>query len=196
MDHSILYAPQIIRESSRGFSTISLQDDMLGNREVMIIGEINAETVNSLVAQLLYLKREDPIGKITAYVNSPGGEVTSGLALYDVMQSISCPIRMVCTGIAASMASLLFVAGDEREMLCHSRLMLHDPLIAKTGGSALELNAVAEDLMRTRQAMAEIYSAHSGKTVEEIFDITSRDTYFTPKKAIEYGLADKVIETL
>lgn len=196
MEKSIYFAPQIIRESSRGFDSIPLQDDMLSNREVMVIGHIDAEAVNALIAQLLYLKREDPEGEITLYVNSPGGEVTSGLALYDVMRSIPCPLRMVCTGIAASMASVLFVAGDTREMLPHSRLMLHDPLISSTGGSALELNAVAEDLMRTRQSMAEIYALHTGKTVEEIFEVTSRDTYFTPERAIEFGLADTIAKSL
>lgn len=196
MEKSIYFAPQILRESSRGIDAVSLQDDMLANREIMIIGEIDAEAVNALIAQLLCLKRQDPDGEITVYVNSPGGEVTSGLALYDVMKGISCPLRMVCTGIAASMASVLFVAGDTREMLPHSRLMLHDPLIASTGGSALELNAVAEDLMRTRQSMAEIYAAHSGKSADEILEVTKQDTYFTPERAIEFGLADKIAETI
>lgn len=196
MEKSIYFAPQIIRESSRGFDHIPLQDDMLTNRELMIIGQIDAEAVNSLIAQLLHLKREDPEEWVTIYVNSPGGEVTSGLALYDVMQAIPCPLRMVCTGIAASMASVLFAAGDTREMLPHSRLMLHDPLIANTGGSALELNAVAEDLMHIRQSMAQIFASHTGRSIEEIFAVTSKDTYFTPQRAIEFGLADKVAEAL
>lgn len=196
MEKTIYFAPQIIRESSRGLDSIPLQDDMLANREMMVVGQIDSESVNSLIAQLLHLKREDPVAEITLYVNSPGGEVTSGLALYDVMQGISCPIRTICTGIAASMASVLFTAGDTREMLRHSRLMLHDPLIPNAGGSALELSAVAEDLMRTRQAMAEIYAKHTGKSIEEIFEVTSKDTYFTPERAIEFGLADKIVETM
>ena len=196
MEKTIYFAPQIIRESSRGLDSIPLQDDMLANREMMVVGQIDAESVNSLIAQLRHLKREDPVAEITLYVNSPGGEVTSGLALYDVMQGISCPIRTICTGIAASMASVLFTAGDTREMLRHSRLMLHDPLIPNAGGSALELSAVAEDLMRTRQAMAEIYAKHTGKSIEEIFEVTSKDTYFTPERAIEFGLADKIVETM
>lgn len=196
MEKTIYFAPQIIRESSRGLDSIPLQDDMLANREMMVVGQIDAESVNSLIAQLLHLKREDPVAEITLYVNSPGGEVTSGLALYDVMQGISCPIRTICTGIAASMASVLFTAGDTREMLRHSRLMLHDPLIPNAGGSALELSAVAEDLMRTRQAMAEIYAKHTGKSIEEIFEVTSKDTYFTPEQSIEFGLADKIVETM
>lgn len=196
MEKLIELTPQIIRESSSGFDRIPLQDDMLAHREVMVVGQIDAEAVNVLIAQLLHLKRVDPEGEIVMYLNSPGGEVTSGLALYDVMQSISCPVRTVCTGIAASMASVLFAAGDSREMLPHSRLMLHDPLIASVGGSALELDSVAQDLMRTRQAMAEIYALHTGRSVEEIYAVTSKDTYFTPESAIEFGLADRVVHEI
>lgn len=191
MNNSIYTAPQVIRESSRGFDAIPLQDEMLSHREVMLIGDINAEGVNALIAQLLHLCREDAEGQITIYVNSGGGEVVSGLALYDVMQAIPCPIRTVCTGIAASMASVIFAAGDEREMLPHSRLMLHDPLVTNAAGSALELSARAEDLMRTRDAMAQIYAAHTGKSVEEIFAVTAKDTYFSPDEAIAFGLADR-----
>lgn len=196
MEKSIYLAPNIIRESSQGFAAIALQDDMLSNREIMMIGEINAESVNAHIAQLLHLKREDEQAPITIYVNSPGGEVSSGLALYDVMQAIPCPIHMVCTGIAASMASVLFAAGDTRTMLAHSRLMLHDPLIMQAGGSALEVSALAEDLMRTRQAIAEIFAKHTGKPIDEIFEITSKDTYFTAEKAIEFGLADEIAKAI
>lgn len=196
MEKSIYFAPQITRESSRGFEHIPLQDEMLSKREVMMVGTIDAEVVNALIAQLLYLSREDPEEGITVYVNSPGGEVTSGLALYDVMQAIPCTVKMVCMGIAASMASLLFAAADERVMLPHSRLMLHDPLISSTSGSALELSSVANDLMRTRQSMAEIYARHTGKSVEDIFQVTSKDTYFTAEAAIDFGLADKVTDAL
>lgn len=194
MEKTITFAPRIIRETSRGLECIALQDEMLANREVMAIGEINAELVNALIAQLLYLKKADPDGEVTMYVNSPGGEVTSGLALYDVMQGISCPIRTVCTGLAASMASVLFAAGDMREMLPHSRLMLHDPLTTAVSGSALEVNSRAQDLMRTRQEMAEIYAKHTGKSVEEVFEVTSKDTYFMPEAAVEFGLADRIVK--
>lgn len=196
MNDSILFAPNILRETHAGISCIPLQDEMLANREVMVVGEITADLVNSLIAQFLHLKKEDARGEIVMYINSPGGEVTSGLALYDVMQGVSCPVHTVCTGVAASMASVLFAAGSMRSMLPHSRLMLHDPLIPSTGGSALKLNEVAEDLMRTREAMGEIYAKHTGRTLEEIFEVTSKDTFFTPRAAIEFGLADKIAETI
>lgn len=196
MEHSILYAPNILRETHGGISFIPLQDEMLSNREVMVIGEITADLVNSLIAQFLHLKKSDPQGEIVVYINSPGGEVTSGLALYDVMQAVPCQTHTVCTGVAASMASVLFAAGDTRSMLPHSRLMLHDPLVPSTGGSALKLNEVAEDLMRIRESMGLIYSKHTGKTLEEIYEVTSKDTFFTPEAAIAFGLADEVVRTL
>ena len=112
------------------------------------------------------------------------------------MQAVSCPIRTVCMGLAASMAALLFVSGSQRDMLPHSRLMLHDPLILQTGGSALKLKAVSDDLMETRRIIAGIISEHSGKTMEEILARTATDSYFRAAEALEFGLADRVITSL
>ena len=157
---------RIIRESSHGYDLIPIQDEMLSHREVELVGEVDAASVNALVRQLRYLQRQDPEGQITLFINSPGGSVDSGMALYDVMQAVSCPVRTVCVGLAASMAALLFVSGAERDMLPHSRLMIHDPLIVQTGGSALKLKAVSDDLMETRQIIARVISEHSGKSLE------------------------------
>ena len=186
--------PNIIRETSQGFSSYRIVDDMLSHREIQCMGEINSETVYSLIMQLQYLQREDPNAEITMYINSPGGEVTSGLALYDVMQAVSAPIRTVCVGLAASMASVLFSGGQKREMLPHAAIMIHDPLIpGGVGGSALKLQAISEDLMRTRTLIAEILAKHTGHSVEEIYEKTARDTYFYGEEAVEYGLADNII---
>lgn len=186
--------PNIIRETSQGFSGYRIVDDMLSHREIQCMGEINSETVYSLIMQLQYLQREDPNAEITMYINSPGGEVTSGLALYDVMQAVSAPIRTVCVGLAASMASVLFSGGQKREMLPHAAIMIHDPLIpGGVGGSALKLQAISEDLMRTRTLIAEILAKHTGHSVEEIYEKTARDTYFYGEEAVEYGLADNII---
>lgn len=186
--------PNIIRETSQGFSSYRIVDDMLSHREIQCMGEINSETVYSLIMQLQYLQREDPNAEITMYINSPGGEVTSGLALYDVMQAVSAPIRTVCVGLAASMASVLFSGGQKREMLPHAAIMIHDPLIlGGVGGSALKLQAISEDLMRTRTLIAEILAKNTGHSVEEIYEKTARDTYFYGEEAVEYGLADNII---
>ena len=134
---------------------------------------------------------------MTLYINSPGGEVQSGLALYDVMRAVSCTIRTVCLGMAASMAALLFIAGDEREILPHSRIMIHDPLIGEgAGGSALSVKARADDLMRIRDITAGIIARHSGMPLERVFELTASDTYFEAKEAVEAGLADRIITRL
>ena len=131
---------------------------------------------------------------VTLYINSPGGEVQSGLALYDVMQAVTCTIRTVCLGMAASMGALLFIAGDERGVLPHSRVMIHDPLIGGgIGGSALSVKARADDLMRIRDITGEVLSRHTGMPLDRVFELTAQDTYFEAEDAIEAGLADAVI---
>ena len=187
---------RIIKESTHGYCLIPIQDEMLSRREVELVGEVNADSVNALIRQLRYLQREDPEGQITLYINSPGGGVDSGMALYDVMQAVSCPIRTVCVGLAASMAALLFVSGSRRDMLPHSRIMIHDPLIVQTGGSALKLKAVSDDLMETRRIIAGVIAEHSGKSMEEILARTATDSYFRAKEAVEFGLADHIIKDL
>ena len=195
--YTTITTPNVIKESSRGFDTFRIVDQMLADREIACVGPIDAEATDSLCLQLRYLQKADPDGTITIFINSPGGEVQSGLAIYDTMKAISCPIRTVCLGMAASMAALLFVAGDERDMLPHSRVMIHDPLITGgVGGSALELKTISENLMRTREITAQVLAKHTGKSLEEIYEVTSRDSYFEAPEAVEFGLADRIIETL
>ena len=185
----------IIRESVQGYTRIPVQDEMLMRREVECVGEIDADLVNALIREILFLQKENPNEEITMYINSPGGSVDSGMALYDVMKAVSCPIRTVCVGLAASMASLLFISGDKRDMLEHSRIMIHDPLITNTGGSALKLSAISEDLMETRRIIADVIAEHSGKSREEIYEKTASDCYFRAKEAIDFGLADNIISS-
>ena len=131
------------------------------------------------------------------YINSPGGEVSSGLALYDVMKAVKCPIRTVCVGTAASMAAVLFASGSERDMLPHARIMIHDPLIiGGAGGSALAMKRLSDDLLRTREIMCGILAEHTGRTLEEIYEKTASDSFFYADEAIKFGLADKVVESL
>ena len=186
----------IIKETSQGYARIPIQDEMLSHREIELVGKVDADSVNALIRQLRYLQRQDPEGEITLYINSPGGSVDSGMALYDVMKAISCPVRTVCVGLAASMAALLFVSGDRRDMLPHSRVMIHDPLIMHTGGSALKLKAVSDDLMETRQIIAKVIADHSGKSMEEVLAKTATDSYFRAEEAVEFGLADNIITSL
>lgn len=185
--------PDILKESSGGYYSCRIEDEMFMNREIQCTGEINDDTCDSLSMQLRYLNRVDPEQEIRLFVNSPGGEVSSGLAIYDVMKSISCPIRTICLGMASSMAAILFISGDHREMMPHARIMIHDPLIRDFGGSALQVKSLSDDLLRTREITASIIAEHTGRTLEEIFEATSKDTYFNAREAVEYGLADSII---
>lgn len=188
-----MYVPAILERTSEGVHRYAIQDAMLQRREIECLGEITPEAVNGLILQLRYLQQEDPEAEITLYINSPGGEVASGLALYDVIAALRCPLRTVCVGTAASMAALIFAVGKRREMLPHARLMIHDPLIAGgIGGSALHIDSVSRDLMRTRQTMAELLAKHSGHTLEEVYEKTAKDTYFDAEEAVAWGLADRV----
>lgn len=188
--------PNIIRESSEGLARIPLTDALYQKREIYCIGEITKESAHALVMQLRWLQMDSPGTEITMYIDSPGGEVSSGLAIYDVMQAIQCPIRTICAN-AASMAALLFAAGAHRDILPHARVMIHDPLIAGgVGGSALHLESISKDLMRTRAVVAEILARHTGHTISEVYAKTATDTYFDASEAVAWGIADRIVSTL
>ena len=196
-EYAFVYQPQIIRETAEGLNRLDIRDEMLDQRVLELMTSVDAESCAVVIRGLLHLQRQDSMTPITLYINSPGGEVQSGLALYDVMQAVSCPIRTVCLGMAASMGALLFIAGDEREILPHSRVMIHDPLIgAGAGGSALSVKARADDLMRIRDITAGVIARHSGMSIERVFELTASDTYFEAEEAVEAGLADRVITRL
>lgn len=191
--------PCIIRENSSGFLRLSLQDEMLEHREIGCVGEISQGLVHSLILQLRYLQRTDPDAEITMYVNSNGGLVSEGLALYDVMQSVTAPVRTVCIGAAASMAALLFLSGTKgrREILPHSRIMIHDPLVSGgLSGSATAVNEKAKQLMETREATAKIIAEHTGHAIEEVYGKTATDSWFDAESAIRWGMADRVIRRI
>lgn len=190
-------APSILRESSQGLERVSLADEFFARREIEAAGAIESGMAYSLCQQLRHLAKDDPAAPITVFVNSPGGLVRDGLAIYDVMQAIECPIRTVCLGQAASIAAVLFVAGDERDMLPHAQVMIHDPGVpGGLGGSAFTVKAISDDLMRARQATAGIIAKHTGHSVEEVLEATARGTCFEARTAVEWGLADRVIERL
>ena len=198
MNHDLEFTTPVIHHATASCTyTSSIVDEMFQDRELLCIGEIDRSLANSLIIQLRHLEKVDPSGEVTLFINSPGGEVSSGLALYDVMRAVSCPIRTVCVGTAASMASILLMAGDERDMLAHSTVMIHDPLISGgVGGSALSIDSVAKSIMHTRDVIAHIVSEHTGHTVEEVLETTSHDTYFEAEEAVAWGLADRIITTI
>lgn len=189
-----LTTPHIIRETAEGTTYCPIQDELFSvHRSVEVVGEITRESVYSLILQLRYLCHADPEKEVTMYINSPGGSVCDGLALYDVMEAIGCPVRTVCVGMAASMGALLFAAGDKREMLPHAEVMIHDPLVTGMSGSALAVEESCRRLMGIRQTTAEILSRHTGHTVEEIYEKTRQDSYFNAREAVAWHLADRII---
>lgn len=193
---SNLFCPRIMKETSKGIDFCEILDEMFQHREVECTGTIDSDSVYDLCRQLRCLQQQDPEAEITMFINSPGGEVDSGLALYDVMKGISCPIRTVCLGIAASMGAVLFAAGDKRDILPHGRVMIHDPLIPRTGGSALQLQEISRNLLETRREICNILARHTGKPLEEIYEKTAHDCWFNAEEAVSFGLADHVIQTV
>ncbi len=183
-----------MQETALGLERFDIRDEMLSCRELELCGPVDAESVSGIIRGMRHLQKTDATAPITLFINSPGGEVSSGLALYDVMSAIGCPIRTVCLGLAASMAALLFIAGDTRDMLPHSRVMIHDPLIGGgMGGSALSVKARADDLMRIRDITAQVIAEHTDMPIERVFELTARDTYFEAEQAVAEHLADRVI---
>ncbi|MEZ5218251.1 MAG: ATP-dependent Clp protease proteolytic subunit [Ilumatobacteraceae bacterium] len=167
---------------------------LLKNRVVMLGTDVNDEISNQICAQLLYLEGEDENADIWLYINSPGGSVTAGMAIYDTMQFVSCDVATVCLGLAASMGQFLLTAGaaGKRYTLPNARIMMHQPL-AGLRGQAADIAIQAEQLVYTKRRMAELIAHHSGNPVEQIQADSERDRWFTAEQAKEYGLVDSVI---
>ncbi|MEY3690997.1 MAG: ATP-dependent Clp protease proteolytic subunit [Actinomycetota bacterium] len=167
---------------------------LLKNRVVMLGTDVNDDIANQLCAQLLYLEGEDPNADIWLYINSPGGSVTAGMAIYDTMQFVSCDVATVCMGLAASMGQFLLTAGapGKRYTLPNARIMMHQPL-AGLRGQASDIASQAEQLRYTKKRMAELIAHHSGKDIATIQADSERDNWFTAEEAKEYGLVDSVI---
>lgn len=188
----------VILESARGFQTLYLKDKLFSDcREIFLTEEVNAASCSSLIAQLLYLDRTEPDKEIVLYINSPGGCVSDGLAVYDVMRLLNAPVRCVCLGTCASMGAILFLAGDRREMMEHGRIMVHDPAFGgghdMGGKKPHQIQSELDDLNRCRESLARIISERTGRSLEEIYQVTAKDTYFSAQEAVEFGLATNII---
>ena len=190
--------PCVILESSRGFETCNLRDKLLSDsREIFLTEDVNAQSCSSLITQLMYLDRTEPEKEITLYINSPGGSVTDGLAVYDVIRLLDAPVRTVCMGTCASMGAILFLAGDKRQVMEHGRIMIHDPSFGGNRGiggkKPHEIQSELDELNRCKESLARIISERTGKTLEEIYEVTADDTYFSAEEAVEFGLATNII---
>ena len=191
--------PNLIKESVRGLEALTPDDLLFTNREIFLTTEVDSNTANELMKQLMILEKTGDGSEVTLYINSPGGEMSSGLAVYDYMQLMKSPVRTVCIGTAASMAAILFLAGQKREMLPHTSLMIHDPAYGggdMAGKKPHELQAEVNKLNETRDALCRVIAERTGRTLEEVCEKTATDTYFTAEQAIEFGLAHAVAQKI
>jgi len=186
--------PMVVEQSSRGERAYDIFSRLLKERIIMLGTPINDNVATLMVAQLLYLTSEDPTRDINIYVNSPGGSVDSGLAIYDTMQFISCDVATICVGLAASMGAVLLAAGqkDKRASLPNSRIMVHQPL-GGAQGQASDIEIQAREIMKMKQTLYGILSTHTGQTAEKIAADGDRDYWMSAAEATEYGLIDKVL---
>ena len=186
--------PYVIEQTSRGERSYDIYSRLLKERIIFLGEEVNDVTASLVVAQLLFLESEDPDKDVHLYINSPGGSIPAGMAIYDTMNYIKCDVSTICMGMAASMGAFLLAGGTKgkRMALPNSTIMIHQPS-GGAQGQATEINIVAEQILKTRQRLNEILAANTGKPLEIIAQDTERDNYMTAQEAKEYGLVDKVI---
>jgi len=189
------YIPMVIEQNSRGERSYDIFSRLLNDRIIMLSDEVNDTTASLIVAQLLYLEAQDPDKDISFYINSPGGSVTAGMAIYDTMQYIKCDVSTICVGMAASMGAFLLSAGTKgkRYALPNSEIMIHQPL-GGMKGQASDIKIHADHIIRTKDKLNRILSERTGQPLEVIERDTDRDNFMTAEQAAEYGLIDKVFE--
>ena len=186
--------PYVVEQTNRGERSYDIFSRLLNDRIIVLSDEVNDATASIVVAQLLYLEGQDAEKDISLYINSPGGSVTAGMAIYDTMQYIKCDVSTICIGMAASMGAFLLSSGakGKRFALPNSEIMIHQPL-GGARGQATEIKIVADHILKTRDKLNRILAENTGRSVEEIARDTERDNYLTAQEAMEYGLVDKVI---
>jgi len=186
--------PYVVEQTSRGERNYDIYSRLLKDRIIFLGEEVNETTASLVVAQLLFLESEDPGKDIQLYINSPGGSVTAGMAIYDTMQYIKCDVSTICIGMAASMGAFLLAGGTKgkRFALPNAEIMIHQPL-GGAKGQATEIQIAAEHILKTRKKLNDILAENTGKPFEQIAADTERDNYMTADEALEYGLIDGVI---
>ena len=186
--------PYVVEQTSRGERNYDIYSRLLKDRIIFLGEEVNETTASLVVAQLLFLESEDPNKDIQLYINSPGGSVSAGLAIYDTMQYIKCDVSTICIGMAASMGAFLLAGGTKgkRFALPHAEIMIHQPL-GGAKGQATEIQIAAEHILKTRKNLNEMLAENTGKAYEQIAADTERDNYMSAQEAFEYGLIDGVI---
>ena len=187
--------PYVIEQTNRGERSYDIFSRLLNDRIIVLSDEVNDTTASLIVAQLLYLEGQDPEKDISLYINSPGGSVTAGMAIYDTMQYIKCDVSTICMGLAASMGAFLLSSGakGKRYALPNSEIMIHQPL-GGARGQATDIKIVADQIIKTKERLNRILAENTGRSIEEIARDTDRDNYLTAQEACEYGLVEEVID--
>ena len=185
--------PYIVEQTSRGERSYDIYSRLLEDRIIFLSGEIDDAVANTVVAQLIYLEAKDPSKDISIYINSPGGSVSAGLAIYDTMNYVKCDVSTICIGMAASMGAFLLSSGQKgkRYALPNSEIMIHQPL-GGAQGQASDIKIAAEHILKTKQKLNTILAQNSGKQISQIEKDTDRDNFMSAQEALEYGLIDKV----
>ena len=188
--------PMVVEQSGRGERAYDIYSRLLKERVVFLVGEVNEVTANLIVAQLLFLESDNPDKDISFYINSPGGSVSAGLAIYDTMQFIKPDVSTLCVGQAASMGALLLTAGAKGKRFClpNSRVMIHQPL-GGFRGQASDIEIHAKEILFLKQKLNEIMAKHSGQTVDTVGKDTDRDNFLSAEQAVKYGLVDRVLSS-
>ena len=188
--------PMVVEQTSRGERAYDIYSRLLKERVVFLVGPVDDHTANVIVAQLLFLESENPDKDINLYINSPGGSVSAGLAIYDTMQFIKPDVSTMCIGQAASMGAMLLTAGAKGKRYClpHSRIMIHQPL-GGYQGQATDIEIHTREILKIRSQLNDLLALHSGQTVETIAADTERDNFMSPVEAMEYGMIDKLIDS-
>ena len=186
--------PSVIEQTNRGERAYDIYSRLLEDRIIFLTGEINDAVANTVVAQLVYLENKDPGKEISLYINSPGGSVTAGLAIYDTMNFISCDVSTICIGMAASMGAFLLSSGTKgkRYSLPNSEIMIHQPL-GGAQGQASDIKIQAEHILKIREKLNRILAENTGKSISQVEKDTDRDNYLSANEALEYGLIDRII---
>ncbi len=187
--------PYVVEQTSRGERSYDIYSRLLKDRIIFLGEEVNDVSASIVVAQLLFLESEDPGKDISMYINSPGGSVTAGMAIYDTMHYIKCDVSTICIGMAASMGAFLLAGGTKgkRMALPNSEIMIHQPS-GGARGQATEIKIVAENILKTRQKLNEMLAENTGKSIEQIAIDTERDNFMSAQEALEYGLIDSIIK--
>ncbi len=188
------YIPMVVEQTSKGERSYDIYSRLLNDRIVFLSDEVNDQTASLVVAQLLYLEAQDPDKDISFYINSPGGSITAGMAIYDTMQYIKCDVSTICIGMAASMGAFLLAAGakGKRYALPNSEIMIHQPL-GGARGQATDIKTAAERIIKMRETLNQILSERTGQPIEKINADTERDNFMSAYEAKEYGLVDEVM---